>query len=161
MGLIDDLAPDAESVLTAARAWIEANPRAKQPWDRSGFRFKGPQPQSIEAMHLYVAAAAMLYSKTTGVMKGPEAALRAVQEGCRMTIEGGLELETQLFCQIVVSDQAKDMVRTLWFHRTAAEKQEGLPHVDDDGFQKIAIIGAGMMGASLAFVCAYRAASRT
>ena len=58
-----------------------------------------------------------------------------------------------------MSDQAKDMVRTFWFHRTAAERHEGLPALprgEDAGIQKVALLGAGMMGAGLAFVCASR-----
>ena len=65
--------------------------------------------------------------------------------------------EARYFTQLATSDQCKDMVRTLWYHRTAAEKQKDLPALaegQDAGINKVAILGAGMMGAGLGWVCA-------
>ncbi|MCA9538418.1 MAG: 3-hydroxyacyl-CoA dehydrogenase, partial [Myxococcales bacterium] len=57
---------------------------------------------------------------------------------------------------LVISDQAKDMIRTFWYHKNAVEKQAGLPQIEEARIQKIGILGAGMMGAAIAFVCAQR-----
>jgi 3-hydroxyacyl-CoA dehydrogenase/enoyl-CoA hydratase/3-hydroxybutyryl-CoA epimerase len=153
-GLVDDLASDRDAMMDKARAWIDANPKAKQPWDGAKFRWPGARPNSPDARNLLLAAAAMLYKKTAGAFPAAEAALSVVQEGASVVFDRSLEIEARAFAGLVVSDQAKDMIRTLFFHRTAAEKQKGLPRVEDDGFRKISVLGAGMMGAGLAFLCA-------
>lgn len=154
LGYVDALAPDREAVLAAARQWIADNPKAKQPWDQKRFRFPGARPGGPDARNLFMAAGAMLYKKTAGAFPAAEAALSAVQEGCALVFDRALEVEMRYFTHLAVSDQAKDMIRTLWYHRTAAEKHEGLPTAEDHGLSKVGVLGAGMMGAGLAFICA-------
>ncbi|MEZ4316607.1 MAG: 3-hydroxyacyl-CoA dehydrogenase NAD-binding domain-containing protein [Myxococcota bacterium] len=154
MGLVDELAADVDVMMEKARAWILDNPKSKQPWDLPKFRWPGARPGSPDARNLLLAGSAMLYKKTAGAFPAAEAAISVVQEGSEVTFERSLEIEGRAFAHLATSDQAKDMIRTLFFHRTAAEKQKGLPRVEDDGFRKVAILGAGMMGAGLAFVCA-------
>lgn len=153
-GLVDELVADRDALMAAAKAWIAANKGAKQPWDQKSARIPGPQPGSPDARNMFMAAAAMLRKKTAGVFKAPEAALSAMQEGLGLELDRALEVEARYFTGLVVGDQSKDMIRTLWTFRQAALKHEGLPHVEDAGIRKIAVLGAGMMGAGLAYVCA-------
>ena len=155
--MVDELAADRDAMLAAARKWIAENPKAKAPWDQKSFRIPGPRPGSADARNLLMAASAMLHKKTAGVFKAPEAALSAIQEGLGLEFDRGLEVEARYFTGLVVGDQSKDMIRTLWFFRQAALKHEGLPTLakgEDAGIRKVAILGAGMMGAGLAYVCA-------
>jgi len=154
VGMVDALVADRAALEVAAREWIEKNPKAKQPWDNKGFKFPGPQPGSDDARNLFMAGSAMLYKKTAGAFPAAESAMSVVQEGCAITFDAALLVEMREFAKLATSDQAKDMIRTLWFHRTAAEKHEGLPAAKEHGFAKVGILGAGMMGAGLAFVCA-------
>src|SRR5690606_12675539 len=124
-----------------------------QPWDANK-PIPGPQPNSHEARSLFMAACGMLRQKTAGAFPAPELAISAVQEGLALSFDRALEVEARFFTQLAVSDQAKDMIRTLWYHRTAAQKHEGLPRTEDIGIRKVAILGAGMVGAGLAFVSA-------
>ncbi|MFO7563770.1 MAG: 3-hydroxyacyl-CoA dehydrogenase NAD-binding domain-containing protein [Enhygromyxa sp.] len=160
-GLVDELAADREAMLAAARKWIAEHPPASKkfgaPWDQKSFRIPGPRPGSPDARNLFMAASAMLRKKTAGVFKAPEAALSAIQEGISLDFDRALEVEARYFVGLVVGDQSKDMIRTLWFFRQAALKHEGLPTLakdEDAGIRKVAILGAGMMGAGLAYVCA-------
>ena len=155
-GLVDALAPDAEQALAQARAWIAAHPEATQPWDQKGFRMQ-PRPDSGMARNLFMGAAAMLYGKTAGAFEAPEVAITVVQEGARLTFDRALEVEARAFARLATSDQAKDMIRTIWYSRHAAERMVGLPALprgEDAGIHKVTILGAGMMGAGLAFVSA-------
>ncbi len=154
IGLCDELADTREGVHEAAKKWILANPKAsKQPWDRKA-PIPGPQPGSNDARSMFMAACGMLTKKTARAYPAPEAAVAAMQEGLSLCFDRALEVEARYFTKLAVSDQAKDMIRTIWYHRTAAEKHDGLPSTENLGVQKIGILGAGMMGAGLAFISA-------
>ena len=153
-GLVDELCPDAAAVRQAAEKWIAEHPGHKQPWDQKGFVFPPPAPGTTEARDMILAGCAMVYKKTAGAFLAPQYALSAMQEGCGLSIDRGIEVETRYFVKLAVGDQAKDMLRALWFHRNAADKHEGLPATDVDGIRKVGILGAGMMGAALAWHCA-------
>ena len=156
-GIVDELVADGEALDAAARAWIAENAGAKQPWNPKRFRAPGPRPGSGDARNMLMAAAAMLRKKTAGVFAAPEAALSSIQEGLSLEFERALEVEARYFTGLVVGDQSKDMLRTLWFFRQAALKHEGLPQLpagESAAIEKVAILGAGMMGAGLAYICA-------
>ena len=151
-GMVDALAPTRDALLEAAKAWIGENPKPTQPWDQKRWKWPGgARPQTPAAMQLFVGASAFLYKKTAGAFPAADAILRAVSDGTRLDFDRGLEVETRLFAKLATSDQAKDMIRSLWYHRTAAEK---LGKGADHGVKKVSILGAGMMGAGLAFVSA-------
>jgi len=153
-GFVDELHPDAESVRAAAEQWIADNPKAKQPWDVKGFTQPPPVPGTVDARDLLLGASAMVYKKTAGAFPAAEYAICSIHEGGMLELDRALEVEARYFVKLAVSDQAKDMIRTLWYHRTAAEKHEGLPATEEQGIAKVGILGAGMMGAALAWVCA-------
>jgi 3-hydroxyacyl-CoA dehydrogenase/enoyl-CoA hydratase/3-hydroxybutyryl-CoA epimerase len=153
-GLVDELAPTRDEVVAKAKAWVIANPKAsKQPWD-AGKPIPGMQPNSPDARNLFMASCGMLEKKTAGAFESPKLAVAAIQEGTALTFDRGMEVEARLFVKLAVSDQAKDMIRTLWFFKNAAEKHQGLPSTADMGIETVTILGAGMMGAALAFVAA-------
>jgi 3-hydroxyacyl-CoA dehydrogenase/enoyl-CoA hydratase/3-hydroxybutyryl-CoA epimerase len=153
-GLVDDLQPTPEAVMGAARAWILEHPGHRAPWDRRGFRWPPPAPDSPDARNLFMAGSAMLYKKTAGAYPAAEQAMSATQEGARLDFDRALELEARMFTELAVSHGAKDMIRTFFFHKTAADKLEGLPTSDAPDFERVAVLGAGMMGAGLAWICA-------
>lgn len=154
-GLVDELCPTPEAVLEAAAAWIKANPgHTKQPWDDRKFKFPPPRPGTAEARDLGVGICAFLQKRTAGAYLAPQVAICSVMEGGALTFDRALEVEARYFVELAVGDQAKDMIRTLWYHKNAADKHEGLPSTDEQGIEKIGILGAGMMGAALAWVCA-------
>lgn len=154
VGMVDQLANTPEELREKALAWIADNKKAKQPWDKKGFEWPGGvQPGTLQATQIFMGASAMLYKKTAGAIKNVEVALQVVEDGAKLAFDGALEVEARAFSKLAVSDQAKDMLRTIWFHRTAAEKGEGLPR-QPHGFKKVGILGAGMMGAGLGWICA-------
>ncbi len=157
LGMVDELHADREALYAAAKAWIAANPKAKQPWDDKGFKFPAPAPSTQDAKNIFMVACAMLYKKVANTMPQVEAAICAMQEGCVVEFDRALEIEHRWFVKCAISDTSKDMIRTFWFHRNAALKAEGQPTLaegDSMGIKKVTILGAGMMGAGLAYIAA-------
>ncbi|MEE2757752.1 MAG: 3-hydroxyacyl-CoA dehydrogenase NAD-binding domain-containing protein [Myxococcota bacterium] len=156
-GLIDELANTQADVFEMATAWIQNRPKTKQPWDESTFLFPGGvQPDSAMGRQLFAGGAAMLVKKTKGAFRAPEAAVQAIYEGCHLDFDSALKIEARYFTTCVVSDQSKDMIRTFWFHKNAVERQADLPKISEARIETVGILGAGMMGAGLAFICARR-----
>ncbi len=151
--LIDEVVEPGE-LIDRAKEWLRANPRAKQPWDQSGFRWVPPRPGSEDARNLFLGASAMAYKKTAGAFAAVEHAVSAVQEGSLVALDGAIEVEARHFAKLVVGDQSKDMIRTLFFFKQRADRQVDLPRVEEHGFTKVSVLGAGMMGAGIAFLCA-------
>ncbi len=154
VGLVDELAPDVDALRAAAEAWIAANPKAKQPWDTKGAKVPGPQPGTRDAEGIFSVSAAMIYKKTGGSMEAPKLALQVVQEGLRLVFDRALEVEGRVFAQLATSPRTKDIIRTFWYHRNAVRKAEGYEVGKDHGLRKIGVLGAGMMGSGLAYICA-------
>lgn len=152
-GLVDAVVP-ADELVAAAVAWIRANPKAKQPWRQRGFRWKGIRPGSPDARNLFLAASATAYKRTAGAYPTAAVVLSVLADGAAVVFERSLEIEARAFAGLATSPGAKAMIRTFFFHKTAAEKHQGLPSIDESGIQRVAILGAGMMGAGLAFLFA-------
>jgi 3-hydroxyacyl-CoA dehydrogenase/enoyl-CoA hydratase/3-hydroxybutyryl-CoA epimerase len=152
-GLVDAVAEDDEQVLAKARELI-ASASAKPAWERDGHQTPGPKPGSGEARDLYLAACGLLFDKTAGALEAPQVAVQAIHEGSQLELSRALEVEARHFAKLAVSDQAKAMMGSLWFHKSAAERLDDLPKAATADIERVAILGAGMMGAALGYVCA-------
>ena len=158
-GLIDAVVETRQELLQVAQAYIFMTTKAQQPWDRKGATFPGGvQPKTKAALQLFMGASAQLYKKTAGAYLGAQRALEVVQEGCGLKFDASLKIEQRAFMEVSMDPLAVSRIRTLWFHKRALEKGESrlhLPHTPDHfSIDKISIIGAGMMGAELACLCA-------
>ena len=158
-GLVDDLAETPAALREKALAFIARTPNAKQPWDKPDFAYPGGQPDSPEMRQLFMAGGAMLAKKTAGAYEAPPAVLGAVYDGVRLGFDAALVVESRYFVKLATGDQSKDMVRTFFFHKNAVDKQEGLPRAEQSGYRTIGVLGAGMMGAGIAFLAAQRGMS--
>lgn len=153
-GLIDDTAADLEQARESAHAWLATKPPPTQPWDRPGAPAPAPAPGSTEARDLLVGASARVIKRTAGALQAPQVALNAVGEGTRLTLDAGLAVESAWFVRQLTGAEAHAMLRTLWFHKRAAERHEGLPRATGAAVHRVAVLGAGMMGAGLAYLAA-------
>jgi 3-hydroxyacyl-CoA dehydrogenase / enoyl-CoA hydratase / 3-hydroxybutyryl-CoA epimerase len=155
-GLIDAIATDETEMITQAKSYIKTHPKAQQAWDKKGFRYPAHvQPNTTQARQLFLGASAMLYRKTAGAHQAPMCILEVVQEAAHLSIDAGIALESAAFVNIASDDTAKARLRSLWFHKRALEKGEDRVQSEEgSGIKKVAILGAGMMGAELAYLCA-------
>ncbi|APR68036.1 3-hydroxyacyl-CoA dehydrogenase [Thalassolituus oleivorans] len=150
-GLIHAVVP-ADQLISAAKEWALNNPKAIQPWDDKKFRLPGGEVQSAKAAQAFMGAEAMLRKKTQGNYLAPQAILQTLFEGCQLPIDAALEIEAKYFTELLLSDQAKAMIRTFFVALQDANKLKNRPKdVEKKQFKKVGILGAGMMGAGIAY----------
>lgn len=155
IGLIDDVAYDNDELITKAKAWINDNPKAQQPWDEKGFKIPGGDSQHPKVVQVFSIAPAVANQKSHGNYSAITHILSSVFEGCLTDIDNGLKIESRFFVACALSDVSKNMINTLWTQLNSIKKGQSRP----EGFEKsevskVGILGAGMMGAGIAYVSA-------
>ncbi|MEO1014830.1 MAG: 3-hydroxyacyl-CoA dehydrogenase NAD-binding domain-containing protein [Pseudomonadota bacterium] len=154
-GFIDEIVP-ADEIVAKAKEWVKANPKASQPWDRKGFKFPGGggamDPRSVQ---LFIGANAMGQKTTQHNYPAVQYILSCLYEGSIVPIDTALRIESKYFTKLIASPQTKNMIRTLFVNKQAAEKGEQRPKdVPPTELKKVGVLGAGMMGAGIAYVTA-------
>jgi len=155
-GIVDEVVP-AGQLLERARAWLLADgaQAAVKPWDAKGFKFPGGAPQTPGPTQLFFGVGGGLLSKTQGLYPAPEAILACVYDGCQVDIDTGLKIEQRQFARLATSTATKNMIRTLFYAMGEANRLADRPKdVPVRRYERIAVLGAGMMGAGLAYVSA-------
>ncbi len=145
--------PDA--LLDAARAYILNGGSATQPWDERKFSPPGGGVQSPKGYETFIGGNAMLQRETWGVYPAPAAIMACVYHGLQMPIDQGLKVEARHFVKLARGPVAQNMIRSLFFSLGDANKLRKRPEgVPTQKFSRIGVLGAGMMGAGLAYVTA-------
>ncbi len=155
LGILDAVV-EAGSEVQAARDWLLAQQDKKQqPWDIKGYKIPGGAVSSPAVQQVFVASNAMLRAKTFGNYPAPVNILSCIYEGLITDIDTGLQTEARYFVETVMSPEAKNMIRTLFFSMGEANKLAARPAgVPLQKYRKIGVLGAGMMGAGVAYVAA-------
>lgn len=156
-GIIDELADSPEDMTAKARAFIDANPKCQQPWDKKGFKLPGGAPHHPAMAQKLAIAPAMLKQKTKGCYPAPERIMAAAVEGAQVGFDNGSLIETRYFAELVIGQVAKNMTGTFWFQlndiNAGGSRPEG---VEKESFKQVGVLGAGMMGAGIAYSTANR-----
>ncbi len=154
-GIIDELATDRDDMMARARAWIEANPAAAQPWDQKGYRMPGGDPRNPKVAQMLVVAPTMLQQQTHNNYPAPLAIMSAAVKGAVVPIETATRIESRHLAELVVGQVAKNMINAFWYQLNEVKGGASRP----DGFdsyttKKVGMLGAGMMGHGIAYVSA-------
>ncbi|MDP4549175.1 3-hydroxyacyl-CoA dehydrogenase NAD-binding domain-containing protein [Marinobacter sp. MDS2] len=156
-GVIDALASSPEEMMSKAREFIVANPKSQQPWDKKGFKMPGGAPHHPAMAQKLAIAPAMLRQKTKGCYPAPERILAAAVEGAQVDFDSGSLVETRYFAELATGNVAKNMTSTFWFQLNAIKAGGSRPDgVEKETFKKVGVLGAGMMGAGIAYSTATR-----
>ena len=156
LGLVHDLvAPGdnaAAEMKTRALAWIAANPTAQHPWEAKGYKVPGGLPSSPAVAQMLVVAPAMIKKQTRGLYPAPEAIMACMVEGLQVDIETALRLESRALAKLMTGTNAKAMINTFFFNLNAIKSGQSRPK-DVPRFKptKVGLLGAGMMGAGIAY----------
>ncbi|MEV6660750.1 3-hydroxyacyl-CoA dehydrogenase NAD-binding domain-containing protein [Nocardia fluminea] len=158
IGLIDEVVATVEELIPAAKAWIAANPEAAQPWDKKGYRIPGGTPSTPAFAANLPAFPANLRKQIKGTnMPAPRAIMAAAVEGSQVDIDNALTIEGRYFTSLLTGPVAKNMIQAFFFdlnHINGGGSRPSIEDVPKREIKKIGVIGAGMMGAGIAYVSA-------
>ncbi|GAQ56112.1 3-hydroxyacyl-CoA dehydrogenase NAD-binding domain-containing protein [Streptomyces acidiscabies] len=155
-GLIDDVAGTREELLAKARAFIDANPASQQPWDRPGYRIPGGTPANPKFAANLPAFPATLRKQTANApYPAPRRILAAAVEGAQVDFETAQVIEARYFVELAAGQISKNMIQAFFFDLQAVNSGASRPQgVEPRPVRRAAVLGAGMMGAGIAYACA-------
>ncbi|MGW0959321.1 3-hydroxyacyl-CoA dehydrogenase NAD-binding domain-containing protein [Streptomyces gelaticus] len=155
-GLVHEVAATREEMLDKARAFIDANPESQQPWDVKGYRIPGGTPSNPKFAANLPAFPANLKKQLAGApMPAPRNILAAAVEGSQVDFETALTIEARYFTELVTGQVAKNMIQAFFFDLQAVNSGASRPKgIEERQVGKVAVLGAGMMGAGIAYSCA-------
>jgi 3-hydroxyacyl-CoA dehydrogenase/enoyl-CoA hydratase/3-hydroxybutyryl-CoA epimerase len=161
LGLVHQLVDNAEQLRPAALAWIESvqgKPEAAQhPWDRKDYKMPGGTPSNPKIASALAVAPAMLKAKTRGLYPAPHATLAAMVEGAQVDFDTAMRIESRYLASLLTTPVARNMINTFFFNLNAIKSGQSRPKdVPRYKPQKVGILGAGMMGAGIAYAQASR-----
>lgn len=153
--VVHEIAP-VEDVVAKAKAWILGGGKAVQPWDEKRFKVPGGQGAFNPGIsQTFMGAQAMVQKETKGNYPAAVAILACVYEGHQLPMDTAIRIESKYFATLLMGDVAPNMIRTLFVNKQAAEKGIRRPKdVPPMKTKKLGMLGAGMMGAGIAFVSA-------
>ena len=139
--------------IDAAKAWIKGGGKAVQPWDDKGFKQPGGGPYHPAGIQSFLVGNAMLRKQSYGNYPAVLNLMKAVYEGIQVPMDAALRIETRYFIKTLMTPQAQAMIRSLFLSKQELDKgavrPAGVPKSDPG---KVTVIGAGMMGAGIAYV---------
>ena len=155
LGLVHDTADNLDELLEKAVAWIKANPKSQQPFDIKGYKIPGGSPSTPAVAQMLAIAPAMLRDKTKGCYPAPEAIMSAAVEGAQVDVDTALRIESRYFTYLATGQVSKNMIGTFWHGmnniKSGAHRPESVAKWQA---KKVGILGAGMMGAGIAYATA-------
>lgn len=155
-GLVHEVATTREEMIEKARAFIDANPESAQPWDKPGYRIPGGTPANPKFAANLPAFPANLKKQINGApYPAPRNILAAAVEGSQVDFETALTIEARYFTELVTGQTAKNMIQAFFFDLQAVNSGANRPKgIEPRQVRKAAVLGAGMMGAGIAYSCA-------
>lgn len=157
LGLVHDTAENEQELLDKAIAWVNANPKSLQPFDVKGYKIPGGDPKTPAVAQVLAIAPAMLRDKTKGCYPAPEAIIAAAVEGAQVDFDTALRIESRYFTELAVGQISKNMIGTFWHGLNAIKSGASRPaNIAKWQATKVGVLGAGMMGAGIAYSSAIK-----
>jgi 3-hydroxyacyl-CoA dehydrogenase/enoyl-CoA hydratase/3-hydroxybutyryl-CoA epimerase len=159
-GLVDELVESRDDLVPAAKAWVlenrDSEEAASNPWDRKGYKIPGGSPSSPALAQFLPAFPAMLRKQTKGAeYPAPRAIMAAAIEGAQVDFDTASTIESRYLTNLITGQNSKNMITAFFFNLSAINGGSLRP----DGVEvfkptKALVLGAGMMGAGIAYSCA-------
>ncbi|GIM90896.1 3-hydroxyacyl-CoA dehydrogenase NAD-binding domain-containing protein [Paractinoplanes toevensis] len=152
LGLIDSVAATPDELISRARAWIADNSDAAQPWDKPGYKIPGGSPSTPALAAQLPAFPANLRKQLKGApYPAPRNILCAAVEGAQVDVDTAFVIESRYFVELATGQTVKNMIKAFFYDLNEVNRRDvgAVPPIT-----KVAVLGAGMMGAAIAYVCA-------
>lgn len=157
LGLIHDMADSADEMLQKAINWIQTHPKSQQPFDVKGYKIPSGDPKHPAVAQMLAIAPAILRDKTKGCYPAPEAIMSAAVEGAQVDVDTALTIESRYFTYLATGQVSKNMIGTFWHGLNAIKSGASRPQdIPQWQAKKVGILGAGMMGAGIAYAAAIK-----
>ncbi|MCO8100759.1 3-hydroxyacyl-CoA dehydrogenase NAD-binding domain-containing protein [Acinetobacter indicus] len=157
LGLIHDTADSADEMLQKAIDWIQTHTKSQQPFDVKGYKIPGGDPKHPAVAQMLAIAPAILRDKTKGCYPAPEAIMSAAVEGAQVDVDTALTIESRYFTYLATGQVSKNMIGTFWHGLNAIKSGASRPqNIPQWQAKKVGILGAGMMGAGIAYAAAIK-----
>ncbi len=159
MGLVGEVVATRDELVPAAKAWIKAQPTDEpttQPWDVKGYKIPGGAPSNPKLAQNLPAFPANLRKQLKGAnYPAPHHIMAAAVEGAQVDFDNASEIEGRYFVDLVTSQVAKNMIQAFFFDLQRVNGDRDRPEgIERFEAKKVVVLGAGMMGAAIAYVCA-------
>ena len=157
----DELASDVEDMHKKAKAWILANPESVQPWDKPDFKIPGGSPADKDVdeglQGLLYFGPVNVMANTWGNFPHAQAIFSCISDVARVDFATAQKIEARYFLSLMKSQIAKNMINTFFFQLNDLDNGASRPSFDDipkTDCKTLGILGAGQMGAGIAFAAA-------
>ncbi|OYT93840.1 MAG: 3-hydroxyacyl-CoA dehydrogenase [Burkholderiales bacterium PBB3] len=156
LGLVHDLVAPGDNAAAEMKAkglaWIAANPSAQHAWEAKGYKVPGGLPSNPAVAQMLPVAPAMIKKQTRGLFPAAEAIMACMVEGLQVDIETALRIESRYLAKLMTGINAKAMINTFFFNlnaiKSGTSRPAGVPRFKPT---KVGLLGAGMMGAGIAY----------
>jgi 3-hydroxyacyl-CoA dehydrogenase/enoyl-CoA hydratase/3-hydroxybutyryl-CoA epimerase len=152
LGVVHEVVPEAE-LIAAAKKYLAGKPDAVAPWDKKDFKIPGGGPYHPATAQVFIMGNAMLRKQSFGNYPAQINIMKSVYEGLQVPIDAALRIESRYFAKTAMTPQARGMIRTLFLSMDQLGKGAMRPEgVAKSEAKRVAVLGAGMMGAGIAYV---------
>ncbi len=157
LGLVHELVASAADLRAQALAWIAAHPTAQHPWDAKDYKIPGGTPANPKVAAMLAVAPAMIKKQTRGLYPAPQAIMECMVEGAEVDFDTALRIESRHLAKLITGRNARAMINTFFFNLNAIKSGQSRPK-DIPRYKpaKVGLLGAGMMGAGIAYAQASR-----
>ncbi|WP_345417807.1 3-hydroxyacyl-CoA dehydrogenase NAD-binding domain-containing protein [Actinomycetospora chlora] len=155
-GLVHEVVDSPDELISRAKQWVKDNPEAAQPWDVKGYKIPGGTPSTPKfAANLPAFPANLRKQLKNAPMPAPYLIMDAAVEGSQVDIDNAGKIESRYFAELACGQVSTNMTRAFFFDLQAINKGASRPEgYEKHTARKVVVLGAGMMGAGIAYSCA-------
>ncbi|WP_281556835.1 3-hydroxyacyl-CoA dehydrogenase NAD-binding domain-containing protein [Thalassomonas sp. RHCl1] len=172
LGLIDELVESEADVeaelIERASQWIKGHSDLSkpesgincQPWDIKGYKIPGGTPKDKKLAATLPITPAIVRRSTQGTLPAPERVLATMVEGAQVDFDSACRIESRYFTELTTGQISKNLINTFWFQLNEIKGGTNRPKdIEVKKLTKVGVLGAGMMGAGIAYSCAIKGIS--
>ena len=154
VGMVDELAENKREMIEKAKAWLKSESEGRRKWDTEYGTIPGGTAREMRVAMEISRLSAQVAARYRGNYPAPQAILNILSEASKVDFDTATRIESRYYSDLLCRPESKNMIKTFWMEYRQIKSGINRPK----GFGKfrprtVGIIGAGMMGSGIAFVC--------